>query len=201
MVSPGYFRYLCEMNRSVIEKLTSIVGTENISTRPEELSCYSYDGTGQIFHPEVVAFPLSALEISAILKIANKYNFPVVPRGAGTGMTGGSLPIHGGLVLVTSRMNRILEIDQDNMIAVVEPGVITGDLQAELKKFGFHTLRTQPVSNSAPSEEMPPNALEVPVLSSTASPRIIFLESKSYCPQAILCRQVSALRKALWDMI
>ena len=137
MVSPGYFLYLCEMNKSVIKKLTSIVGSENISTTPEELSCYSYDGTGQIFLPEVVAFPQSAHEISAILKIANEYNFPVVPRGAGTGMTGGSLPIRGGLVLVTSRMNRILEIDQDNMIAVVEPGVITGDLQAELKKFGF----------------------------------------------------------------
>lgn len=137
MVSPGSFLYLCAMDNDIIEKITCIVGAENISTAPEELSCYSYDGTGQIFHPEAVVFPQSAREIAAILKTANEYNFPVVPRGAGTGMTGGSLPIHGGLVLVTSRMNRILEIDQDNMIAVVEPGVITGDLQTELKKFGF----------------------------------------------------------------
>ncbi len=137
MVSPGLFQYLCLMDRAVIEKLANIVGTENISTAPEELSCYSYDGTGKVFLPEAVAFPQSAQEISAILMTANEHNFPVVPRGAGSGMTGGSLPVDGGLVLVTSRMNRILEIDQDNMIAVVEPGVITGDLQAALKKFGL----------------------------------------------------------------
>ncbi|MCL7487291.1 MAG: FAD-binding protein [Desulfobulbaceae bacterium] len=125
------------MDRSVIEELARIVGPDNLSTAPEDLSCYSYDGTGQIFLPQAVAFPQSAQEISAILKAANKHGFPVVPRGAGSGMTGGSLPVRGGLVLVTSRMNRILEIDRDNMIAVVEPGVITGDLQVELKKSGL----------------------------------------------------------------
>ena len=137
MVSPGLFLYLCFMDRTVIEKLARIVGAENISTAPEELSCYSYDGTGKIFLPEAVAFPQSAQEIAAILKAANEHGFPVVPRGAGSGMTGGSLPVNGGLVLVTRRMNRILEVDRDNMIAVVEPGVITGDLQAELKKSGL----------------------------------------------------------------
>jgi glycolate oxidase len=71
------------------------------------------------------------------MALASASGFPVVPRGAGSGMTGGSLPVRGGLVLVTSRMNRILEIDRENMIAVVEPGVITGDLQAELKKSGL----------------------------------------------------------------
>lgn len=137
MVSRGLFLYLCRMDRIVVEKLARIVGRENFSTAPEELSCYSYDGTGQVFLPEAVAFPQSAQEISAVLKAANEHGFPVVPRGAGSGMTGGSLPVRGGLVLVTSRMNRILEIDRDNMIAVVEPGVITGDLQAELKKSGL----------------------------------------------------------------
>lgn len=125
------------MDRTIVEKLARIVGKENISTAPEELSCYSYDGTGQSFMPEAVAFPQSTIEIAAILKTANEHGFPVIPRGAGSGMTGGSLPVRGGLVLVTSRMNRILEIDPDNMIAVVEPGVITGDLQAALKKYGL----------------------------------------------------------------
>jgi len=122
------------MDRSVIKQLTRIVGEENISTEPEELSCYSYDGTGRVYLPHAVVFPDSAAEIAAILQAANEHGFPVVPRGAGTGMTGGSLPIRGGVVLVTSRMNHILEIDPENMVAVVEPGVITGDLQAELKK-------------------------------------------------------------------
>lgn len=135
MVYLASFQYLFSMDRSIIEKLAGIVGKENISTTPEELSCYSYDGTGRIFLPEAVAFPESAQEIAAILKTANEHRFPVVPRGAGTGMTGGSLPVEGGLVVVTSRMNRIIEIDPENMIAVVEPGVITGELQAELKKY------------------------------------------------------------------
>lgn len=122
------------MDRKIIKKLQGIVGNERLTTAAEELSCYSYDGTGRIFQPEAVAFPDTTEEIAAILKLANEYRFPVVPRGAGSGMTGGSLPVAGGLVLATSRMNRILEIDPDNMIAVVEPGVINGDLQNALKK-------------------------------------------------------------------
>ncbi len=123
-----------DMDRELIKKLGKIVGSERLTTAAEELSCYSYDGTGRIFPPEAVAFPDTPEEIAAILKLANEYRFPVVPRGAGSGMTGGSLPVAGGLVLATSRMNRILEIDPDNMIAVVEPGVINGDLQKTLKK-------------------------------------------------------------------
>lgn len=125
------------MDTSVIHILTQIVGPENISTQAEELSCYSYDGTGRIYEPEAVLFPQSAEEISAILKAANQYGFPVVPRGAGSGMTGGSLAVRGGAVLATGRMNRIIEIDPDNMIAVVEPGVVTGDLQERLKEYGL----------------------------------------------------------------
>ncbi len=125
------------MDKTVVRELKTIVGTGALYTDPEELSCYSYDGTGRIFLPECVAFPQTAAQISSILKLANLHNFPVVPRGAGSGMTGGSLPVRGGLVLVTSKMNRIREIDPDNMIAIVEPGVITGDLQEELKKYNL----------------------------------------------------------------
>ncbi len=129
------------MNKSIIHELRGIVGSGALFTDPEELSCYSYDATGQIFLPDGVSFPETAEQISAILQLANRHDFPVVPRGAGSGMTGGSLPVKGGLVLVTSRMNRIIEIDPDNMIAIVEPGVITGDLQDELKK---HNLMYPP---------------------------------------------------------
>ncbi len=123
------------MDKNIVRELQTIVGSGAIFTDPEELSCYSYDGTGQVFLPEAVAFPQTVAQISSILKLANQHSFPVVPRGAGSGMTGGSLPVRGGLVLVTSRMNKIVEIDPDNMIAIVEPGVITGDLQEELKKY------------------------------------------------------------------
>jgi len=129
------------MDRNIIKELKKIIGRKRLFTSPEELSCYSYDGTGRIFQPEAVAFPETTEQIAAIMKLANRRKFPIVPRGAGTGMTGGSLPSGGGLVLVTSRMNRIIEIDPDNMIAVVEPGVINGDLQHELRK---HNLMYPP---------------------------------------------------------
>jgi len=125
------------MNPLPLKLLERIVGKDNLYTTPEELNCYSYDGTGRSFLPEAVVLPASSREIAAILTLANEYRFPVVPRGAGTGMTGGSLPLAGGLVLATGRMNNIVEIDPENMIAVVEPGVVTGDLQTALRKYGL----------------------------------------------------------------
>ncbi len=122
------------MNRETINKLKYIVGSSNLACAKEDLLCYSYDGTGQEFPPEAVAFPASTKEISAIMELAQATPFAVVPRGAGSGMTGGALPVEGGLVLSCSRLNRILEIDTENQIAVVEPGVITGDFRKELQQ-------------------------------------------------------------------
>lgn len=87
--------------------------------------------------PEAVVFPDTTEQISAIMKLASHYRFPVVPRGAGTGMTGGAIPVKGGVVMALSRMNRIVEIDTANQIAIVEPGVITAHLQREVKKVGL----------------------------------------------------------------
>ncbi len=130
------------MDRALIKKLQNCLGEKKyLLTAPEELACYSFDGTGQSFLPDAVALPDSAEQIAALLRLANEYNFPVIPRGAGSGMTGGALPVRGGLVISFSRMNRICEIDPDNMIAVVEPGVITGELQTALKK---HNLMYPP---------------------------------------------------------
>ncbi|MFA6900875.1 MAG: FAD-linked oxidase C-terminal domain-containing protein [Desulfurivibrionaceae bacterium] len=126
------------MNQDTIHKLQKIVGRGQVTTVPEELACYSYDGTGQEYPPAAVVFPGSTEEIRLIMQLASDTPFPVVPRGAGTGMTGGALPVAGGLVMVLSRLNRILEIDQDNQIAVVEPGVITGDLRAEAGQHGLY---------------------------------------------------------------
>ena len=125
------------MNNKTIKKIQEIVGAKHLATAREDLMCYSYDATGMEYLPHAVAFPGSAAEICSIMELANQELFPVIPRGAGTGMTGGSLPVEGGLVLVMSRLNRILEIDTENQVATVEPGVITGQFQAAVKKQGL----------------------------------------------------------------
>ena len=130
-------RYITPMNPIIIKKIADVVGPGFCTTRREDLHCYSFDGTGKIVLPEAVAFPATTAEVAAIMRLASEYGFPVVPRGAGTGMTGGSVPVYGGLVLALSRMNRIIEIDPRNQIAIVEPGVITGDLQKAVQKHGL----------------------------------------------------------------
>ncbi len=134
LARPRAILYACSMDQKIIARLRNCVGNDHLLTAEEELACYSFDGTGQIFMPDAVALPDSTEQISGLLRLANQYRFPVIPRGAGSGMTGGALPVQGGLVIGFSRMNRIIEIDRDNMIAVVEPGVITGELQAALQK-------------------------------------------------------------------
>ncbi len=125
------------MKQEILHQLRTILGRENLLTAPEDLACYSFDGSGGKTPPQAVAFPDSTEQVAAILRLADSHRFPVIPRGAGSGMTGGALPVHGGLVLVLGRMNRILEIDTDNLIAVVQPGVITGELQSALQKKGL----------------------------------------------------------------
>ena len=125
------------INEKNLQLLRDILGREHLLTEPEELACYSFDGSGGDVPPQAVAFPKTSAQIAGILQLANTHKFPVVPRGAGSGMTGGAVPTCGGLVLGTNRMNEILEIDQENMIAIAEPGVITGELQAELAQKGL----------------------------------------------------------------
>jgi glycolate oxidase len=122
---------------SIVKELKNIVGPAYLSTLPEDMVTYSYDATQREVLPWAVARPASAQEVSEILRLANRELFPVVPRGAGTGMSGGSVPVHGGLVLSLERMNRILEIDDENLVAVVQPGVITGELQREVEARGL----------------------------------------------------------------
>ena len=125
------------IHANIIKKLSAIVGSEFCTARREDLHCYSFDGAGKTFLPDAVVFPESTAQISAIMRLASEHGFPVVPRGAGTGMTGGCVAVLGGLVLALTRMSRILEIDENNQIAIVEPGVITGDLQNAVKKYGL----------------------------------------------------------------
>jgi glycolate oxidase len=125
------------MDAKIIGAIEGIVGKENVKTSEEERKCYSYDGRTSGSIPDLIVFPGSAEDVSAILKLANTYLFSVIPRGQGTGLTGGSVPFKGGVVLSFTRMNRILEIDPENLIAVVEPGVINFLLQQEVAKKGL----------------------------------------------------------------
>lgn len=125
------------LNELLIKRLRDIVGAANISTSTVDRLTHCFDATQRRFLPEVVIHPGSTEEVSRIVCLANEAKIPILPRGAGSGFSGGSLPIHGGIVLVMTRLNRILEIDSDNLIAVVEPGVITADLQRAVEEMGL----------------------------------------------------------------
>jgi glycolate oxidase len=125
------------VNSTIIDEIIQIVGKENALTSPEERKCYSYDARTDGVIPDLVVFPSSPQEVSRILILANKYHFPVIPRGQGSGLTGGSIPVNGGVVMTFTRMNKIIEIDTKNLVAVVEPGVITFVFQEEVSKFGL----------------------------------------------------------------
>lgn len=122
---------------NIVDEIVKIVGNKNALTSLEERKCYSYDARTDGTTPDLVVFPSSANEVSQILILANKYNFPVIPRGQGSGLTGGSVPVKGGVVITFTKMNKILEIDTKNLVAVVEPGVITFVFQEEVARHGL----------------------------------------------------------------
>ncbi|VEN72897.1 Glycolate oxidase subunit GlcD [Candidatus Desulfarcum epimagneticum] len=118
-------------------KLQSIVGPDHFLKEEEDRACYAYDATAMFHMPDAVVFPKNARQVSEILILANQEGFCVTPRGHGSGMTGGSLPVEGGVALVMTRMSRILEIDTDNLTAHVETGVVTGRLHRAAEKKGL----------------------------------------------------------------
>ncbi len=119
---------------SALKNIARIVGDPFFTTHRDDLFDYASDATELTSMPDAVAHPENGEEISQILVLANEARFPVIPRGAGSGKSGGAVPINGGLVLAMDRFNRILNIDQDNLVAEVEPGVITADFQEEIEK-------------------------------------------------------------------
>lgn len=125
----------------IVKSLQGIVGEKNVIFGDEEkLASYSHDEVAEKEYahmPEVVVKPSSAEEISAIMKLAYESDIPVTPRGAGTGLSGGGVPACGGILLSVENMNRVLEIDLENLMVVVEPGVITNHINDELKKYGL----------------------------------------------------------------
>ena len=123
---------------NVISRLRKIVGKESVLTAKEDLTAYSYDATATWTHlPDAVVFPITAEQVSLVLRLANEERIPVTPRGAGTNLSGGSIPVKGGIVLCTTRMNKILEINKTNLSATVEPGVVLQDFNIALAKEGL----------------------------------------------------------------
>ena len=125
------------LQQDVIKKLEDIVGEKHVLQDELSLEKYSKDETiGLQSFPDVAVRVRSAEEVSKILLLANEYKIPVTPRGLGTSLSGGSVPIHGGIVLSMERMDQLLEIDQDNLMAVTEPGIVTGVLHGLVEEQG-----------------------------------------------------------------
>jgi glycolate oxidase len=125
------------MDKIIIAQLEKIAGRDGVLTSPEDLAVYSYDGTFEQGCPDVVVLPRSTDQVSQVVRLAAQAAIPLVSRGMGSGLAGGSVPSQGGIVLAMTRMNRILEIDQANSTAHVEAGIVTADLQTAVEKLGL----------------------------------------------------------------
>jgi len=121
-----------------IKTLSNIVGEGNIKSDKAHMIAYSYDATKTRFEPDAVIFPRDENDVSKVLKYCNEHKIIIVPRGAGSGFTGGALPSSGGIVLSLERhMNKLIEIDMQNMVAVVEPGLVNMQLQQAVEEVGL----------------------------------------------------------------
>ncbi len=125
------------MKRSLARQFQKILGQENFSLDPWDLRAYSYDASGLSFLPQAVALPTNLDQVSGVMELAHSAGIPVYPRGAGTGTTGGALAEIPGLVLCLARMNHVCFINPDNLTVKVEPGAITGRVQAQVEKYGL----------------------------------------------------------------
>jgi glycolate oxidase len=126
------------IDKKHIKALRDIVGDDNIYSDRAHLLAYSYDATRTRYEPDLVVFPRDEQDVSKILRYCNEHKIAITPRGAGSGFTGGALPANGGIVLAMEKhMNKILEIDTQNMVAVVQPAVINRDLQRAVEEVGL----------------------------------------------------------------
>ena len=128
------------IDKKILAQLEKITGKDSVLTSPEDLAVYSYDSTFEEGCPEVVVLPRTTEQVSQVVKLAAEARIPLVSRGMGSGLAGGSVPSMGGIVLAMTRMNRILEIDQANAAVRVEAGIVTADLQAAVEKVGLFYL-------------------------------------------------------------
>lgn len=125
------------ISKSVIKSLKSELGNDAVICDKEHMICYSYDATRIESLPDALLMPGTAEEVSKILQIANSENIPVIPRGAGSGFAGGSVPTRGGIILSLQRMDSILEVNRDDFYIVAEPGVVTRNIQKAVEAEGM----------------------------------------------------------------
>ncbi len=127
------------ITKDILEELVEILGAKNVIVDEEKMENYSHDETSEEYAhmPEVVITPKSADQISKVMKLANKHLVPVTPRGAGSGLSGGAIPVFGGILLSIEKMNRVLEVDYDNMMIVVEPGLVTNEINGIVDEKGL----------------------------------------------------------------
>jgi len=126
------------IDKNHFKALKAIVGTENIYDDKAHMIAYSYDATRTRFEPDAVIFPRHEEDVQAILKYCNTHQIIITARGAGSGFTGGALPANGGIIMAMEKhMNKILEVDTENMVAVVQPGVVNMDLQKHVEALGL----------------------------------------------------------------
>ncbi|WP_184549927.1 FAD-binding oxidoreductase [Mucilaginibacter sp. FT3.2] len=122
----------------ILDTITAIVGAGNVITQHSELEKYSHDETEDlVYYPEVVARPQTPEEVAALMKLCTENLIPVTPRGAGTGLSGGALAIKGGLLIAMERFNKVLAIDEANLQATVEPGVVTEEFMNQVAAKGL----------------------------------------------------------------
>ena len=127
------------VDQNVIQKLQDLVGKDNVLTDKVERVSYSYDATADLPRqtPDVVVMPTSAEVVQEIVKLADAHNIAIYPRGAGTNLSGGAVPLKKGIVLSFQKMNKIVDVDADNLTAVVQPGVVIAELNAAVAPFGL----------------------------------------------------------------
>ncbi len=125
------------LSEDALEELRELLGEDRVLTSPEELICHSFDATSMEHRPDAVVLARSTDDVVDIVRVAHRERIPVIPRGAGTGLAGGTVPIEGGIVLTLDQMKELLEIDIDNLVAVVQPGVVTEDLQRTVEAKGL----------------------------------------------------------------
>ncbi len=125
------------LDERIAKELKEIVGARNYLDTPEDLMNYSYDAFVKEAQPEAVLLPTTTEQVSNIMKVAYREQIVVTARGAGTNISGGSIPVRGGIILAFTRMNRIIEIRKEDLLAVVQPGVVNAEFQAEVEKMGL----------------------------------------------------------------
>ncbi len=126
------------LNPTILDEFAAIVGKNNLLTSQEDLITYSYDGTPMLKQvPEAVIIPENTDQVSPIMVVCSRHGIPVVPRGSGTGLSGGSVPVEGSVVLLLNRLNKILEVDSENMTLWAETGVITADIHKTAESIGL----------------------------------------------------------------